>query len=118
MTSLGDVLQIVDTADVRKARGAFFTPEPLARYVTEWTVRQRGDSVLEPSCGEAAFLLAAAERQASLPDDGDAVGALDGVELHHDSAAAATQLLVAVGRSRGSRSATSSSLSPNRGTTR
>jgi hypothetical protein len=29
----------LDTAVLRKARGAFFTPEPLARYLTEWAVR-------------------------------------------------------------------------------
>src|SRR5690349_21081750 len=49
----------IDTAALRKARGAFFTPEPLARYITDWAVRSTSDRVLEPSCGEAAFLLAA-----------------------------------------------------------
>lgn len=97
VTPRADALQIVDTADLRKARGAFFTPEPLARYVTEWTVRQRSDSVLEPSCGEAAFLLAAAARHASLPIGNAPAGALDGVELHAESAAAATALLTATG---------------------
>lgn len=97
VTPRAGATQIVDTADVRKARGAFFTPEPLARYVTEWTVRQRSDSVLEPSCGEAAFLLAAAARQASLADGVVQAGPLDGIELHSESAAAATDLLTAAG---------------------
>ncbi len=46
----------------RKARGAFFTPPEIAKYLTDWALRSCGDTVLEPSCGEAGFLLAAGER--------------------------------------------------------
>ena len=56
----------LDTVDLRKARGAFFTPEPVARYITDWAVRSTGDHVPEPSCGEASFLLAAVDRLAAL----------------------------------------------------
>lgn len=85
-----------DTAQLRKARGAFFTPPAIAQYVTDWAVQSSSDRVLEPSCGEAAFLLAASERLAALrsgreSSDGD--GALDGVELHEESAASARSLL-------------------------
>lgn len=85
----------LDTAELRKARGAFFTPEPLARYVTEWAVRSVADKVLEPSCGEAAFLLSAIDRLGALHDaDADPTPPhLDGVELHDASAAAARGLL-------------------------
>jgi adenine-specific DNA methylase len=85
----------VDTVELRKARGAFFTPEPVARYITEWAVRTIGDRVLEPSCGEASFLLAAVDRLADLRGDtlDLQLGALDGVELHEASAAAARRLL-------------------------
>lgn len=85
-----------DTAPLRKARGAFFTPPTVARYVTEWAVRSSTDAVLEPSCGEAAFLHPAAERLAQLSPDGRASGRLDGVELHADSAASARRLLAGV----------------------
>ncbi len=44
----------------RKARGAFFTPAPLCRHIAAWAIRHPTDRVLERSCGEAAFLLAAA----------------------------------------------------------
>jgi len=89
----------IDTAVLRKARGAFFTPEPLARYVTEWAVRSVADQVLEPSCGEAAFLLAAVERLVALRDAETAHRPphLDGVELHEASASAARGLLRAAG---------------------
>lgn len=85
----------LDTAELRKARGAFFTPEPLARYVTAWAVRSPEDRVLEPSCGEAAFLLSAVERLSALraASGSDAVPHLDGVELHEASAASARSLL-------------------------
>ncbi|MBS1690846.1 MAG: SAM-dependent DNA methyltransferase [Actinobacteria bacterium] len=83
-----------DTAALRKARGAFFTPEAVARYITEWAVRSTADRILEPSCGEAAFLLSAVNRLATLrsaPEDQYA--ALDGIELHRGSARAARKLL-------------------------
>lgn len=84
-----------DTAALRKARGAFFTPEAVARYITEWAVRSTSERILEPSCGEASFLLAAVDRLAALrsPGDGDQFAALDGVELHDGSARAARKLL-------------------------
>jgi adenine-specific DNA-methyltransferase len=85
----------LDTAELRKARGAFFTPEPVARYITDWALRAPHEHVLEPSCGEAAFLLAAVDRLAELSPQasGGPVGALDGVELHEASATAAQRLL-------------------------
>jgi len=86
----------LDTAALRKARGAFFTPEPVARYITDWAVRSTSDKVLEPSCGEASFLLAAVDRLAALRGTdqlGLQLAALDGVELHPASADAARALL-------------------------
>lgn len=85
----------LDTAALRKARGAFFTPEPLARYVTEWAVRDVADRVLEPSCGEAAFLLSAVDQLAALHDASaePTTPHLDGVELHEPSARAAQDVL-------------------------
>ena len=47
-------------SDARKARGAFFTPAPIARFIVDWAVRRAGDSVLDPSCGDAALLAPAA----------------------------------------------------------
>ena len=45
-----------DSADLRKARGAFFTPDKVARFITDWAIRSAADAVIEPSCGEAVFL--------------------------------------------------------------
>lgn len=84
----------VDTNELRKARGAFFTPPAIAHYLARWAVRLPSDRVLEPSCGEASILLAAADR---LKD----VGAnplfwseqLHGVEIFEVSARNAESLL-------------------------
>jgi adenine-specific DNA-methyltransferase len=51
-----------DSVLARKARGAFFTPPELCSYVVDWAVRDGSDAILEPSCGEAAFLEPAGER--------------------------------------------------------
>ena len=82
-----------DSPELRKARGAFFTPESVARYVTEWAVRSPTDRVLEPSCGEAAFLLEAGGRLDSLGAPKGLPGLLHGAELHAHSADIASGLL-------------------------
>jgi adenine-specific DNA-methyltransferase len=50
----------------RKQLGAFYTPPEIARYVSNWAIRNPMDRVLEPSCGEAEFLIAASRRLATL----------------------------------------------------
>lgn len=79
-----------DDREQRKARGAFFTPEALTRYVVEWAVRTPEDLVLEPSCGEAAFLLEAGARLRTL---GNMSPVLHGFDLHAPSVEQATSLL-------------------------
>lgn len=87
-----------DSPAARKARGAFFTPPALCRHVVKWAVRTPQDDVLEPSCGEAAFLLAAGERLDALAGSADAKrGRLDGIELHAGSARHAETLVLAAG---------------------
>lgn len=50
-----------DTAALRKARGAFFTPPSIASFVASWAIRHASDRVLEPSTGDAEFLVHAIE---------------------------------------------------------
>ena len=88
----------VDTTELRKARGAFFTPPEIAHYLVGWAVRSPEDRVLEPSCGEASFLLAAAERLKSVGTNPLCLGdQLHGVEIHEASARNAESLLQDVG---------------------
>jgi adenine-specific DNA methylase len=91
-------MQDADTPTLRKARGAFFTPPEIAQFLAGWAIRSPSDSVLEPSCGEAGFLLAAGSRLRAL-------GAnqflwshqLHGIEIHRESAEAARTVLVGAG---------------------
>lgn len=90
MTSQYDV----DTAELRKARGAFFTPPEVCDAVTTWAIRSPLDAVMEPSCGEAAFLTSATKRLRSV---GAASVDLTGFELHDYSAEEARRLLGQIG---------------------
>ncbi|MCC6419446.1 MAG: SAM-dependent DNA methyltransferase [Gemmataceae bacterium] len=87
-------LSSLDSPGHRKARGAFFTPRVLCTHLADWAIRDPSDQVLEPSCGEAAFLLAAARRLDAL---GAAPGGLHGTELHDDSVVAAGRNLKEAG---------------------
>jgi adenine-specific DNA-methyltransferase len=87
----------LDTADLRKARGAFFTPPAIADYLAAWAVDDDPNAkILDPTCGEAVFLLAAGRR---LKELGRPANRLDeqvfGVDLHEQSLNASMSLLEA-----------------------
>jgi tRNA1(Val) A37 N6-methylase TrmN6 len=87
----------IDQLSERKARGAFFTPDAIAQFIAHWAVSSATCKVLEPSCGEAAFLLAAAQE---LSMKGSKLGdpeQLNGIDVHSASAEAARELLSSVG---------------------
>jgi adenine-specific DNA-methyltransferase len=82
-----------DSASTRKERGAFFTPPSIAAFLTRWAIRTADDCVMDPTCGEAAFLLAAAERLRGLGASHEMIASqLTGVDRHQPSldASAAT----------------------------
>lgn len=88
----------MDTQVLRKARGAFFTPPDISRFITQWAVRTAADVVLEPSCGEAAFLLPAALRLRELgAAEARLESQLEGIDIHAASAAAAAERLRTIG---------------------
>ncbi|WP_460490473.1 HsdM family class I SAM-dependent methyltransferase [Corynebacterium nasicanis] len=84
----------LDTSELRKARGAFFTPTDVALFLAEWAVRHPGDRVLEPSTGDAELLVSAVGRLREL-------GAVDprvwGSELHASSAQVGVERIVEAG---------------------
>jgi tRNA1(Val) A37 N6-methylase TrmN6 len=83
---------------LRKTRGAYFTPAEVARFIAAWAIRAASDRVLEPSCGEAAFLTEAVTRLRALGlTDAGWPAALHGHEIHPQSAAIARQLLAELG---------------------
>ena len=80
---------------LRKQRGAFFTTPAIATFLCDWAIADRPRaSVLDPTCGEAVFLLAAGKR---LVDLGLPASSLDqqvfGVDLHTTSLEVASELL-------------------------
>lgn len=42
--------------DRRKATGSYYTPPGIARSLVKWAVRDPGDRLLDPSCGDGRFL--------------------------------------------------------------
>lgn len=89
-----------DPPAMRKKRGAFYTPPVLANFIAVWAIRSSHDCVLEPSCGEGAFILAAARRLDSLGLDSSKLPAhLHACELHDISARQASERLSAQGYS-------------------
>jgi adenine-specific DNA-methyltransferase len=83
----------------RKARGTFFTPAPIADYLAQWAV---GDderaTILDPTCGEVVFLLAAARRLRALGRTPEQLEEqVFGVDLHANSLDRSTKLLQAEG---------------------
>ena len=77
--------ELNDQATARHARGAYFTPEPVASFMAQWALGQQGSRVLEPSCGEAQFLAAA---HSVLDEQREQLDML-GLELHEPSVQAA-----------------------------
>jgi len=83
--------EVADTPALRKARGAFFTPDEITHFISHWAIGGPEDRVLEPSAGDAAFLVAAVNRLRQLAPDVSRAPAVDGVELHRYSARVARQ---------------------------
>jgi adenine-specific DNA-methyltransferase len=78
----------------RKERGAFFTPAPIAQFLASWAIKDKREArVLDPTCGEAVFLLSAASHLRSLGAEGSLRDQLFGVDLHKESLEAAANLL-------------------------
>ncbi|HEX3174457.1 MAG TPA: N-6 DNA methylase [Solirubrobacterales bacterium] len=84
-----------DTPDLRKARGAFFTPPAIAEYLAEWAVEDDSSaSIMDPTCGEAAFLEAAGRKLAKLGATSEQLREqVVGVDLHEASVKASATLL-------------------------
>jgi adenine-specific DNA-methyltransferase len=79
---------------LRRERGAFFTPRPIAEFLSRWAVRSPSARVLDPTCGEAVFLLEAAERLKELGNvEDDLSKQLTGVDLHRPSLEESARLL-------------------------
>lgn len=45
--------------DAQKMRGAYYTPPVIAEFMCKWALSDKNNTVLEPSCGDGNFLIAA-----------------------------------------------------------
>lgn len=80
--------------DPDKLRGGYYTSDSLAHWLCAWAIRDANDTILEPSCGDGAFLLAATDRLAALGAKGPTrANHLIGVEILSDEADKARQRL-------------------------
>lgn len=72
-----------------KLRGGYYTPQPIADFITHWALENSCDSILEPSCGDGSFL-ASIQKVVS---DNQAVSELEvlGVELEPEESKKAEQ---------------------------
>ncbi|WP_186092974.1 HsdM family class I SAM-dependent methyltransferase [Burkholderia gladioli] len=93
----GHSLDLFDTPELRKERGAFFTPDEITRFVVSWAIRTSDDSVLEPSAGDAAFLVAAVDRLRTLNPGKNSRPLVSGVEIHARSAQIARERILEAG---------------------
>lgn len=78
----------IDTAALRKKRGAFFTPTEITRFMADWAIQTADDLIFEPAVGDAAFLVAAVSRLRQLGDQTDVRPTVHGVEIHSQSVSA------------------------------
>ena len=99
MSRMSSALSSDPPEELRKSRGAYFTPPAIADYLAAWAVAEDPRAkILDPTCGEAVFLLAAARQLSRL---GAPATNLDqqvlGVDLHQPSLDGAMRLLEAEG---------------------
>lgn len=83
--------------DSDKLRGGYYTSPELASWLCSWAIRSAKNTVLEPSCGNGAFLAAAARRYSELgvrPQE--TVKRLTGVEFIGAEAKSACATLTAL----------------------
>ena len=60
--------------ELRKLRGGYYTPEPIAAFMTRWAIRSGRDQILEPSCGDGVFLDAIETRLSGLKPSSRSIG--------------------------------------------
>lgn len=83
--------------DEDKLRGGYYTSSKVAEWLCGWAIQSAEDVVLEPSCGDGAFLEAAACRLRKLGGTPAKIGRnLTGVEIIPAEAVAATTRLQSV----------------------
>lgn len=63
---IGEVYQKLIPLDERRKLGQYYTPTQVTELITQFCVRSKDTTVLDPSCGSGGFLVSAYERLKSL----------------------------------------------------
>src|SRR3954466_11085783 len=73
---------VEEKLDARKLRGGYYTPGPIAAFISKWAITEQTQRVLEPSCGDGNFVEAAIQRllELGVPKD-QLFGLVKGIEL-------------------------------------
>lgn len=84
-----------DSAELRKARGAFFTPPAIAEHLAAWAIQDDPEAtVLDPTCGDGVFLMAAGQQLKALGrQTSDLDSQVYGIDLHSASLDEAMRML-------------------------
>lgn len=49
-------LSSIETSESKKLRGGYYTPSEICNFICRWVIQKPNSSVLEPSCGDGAFV--------------------------------------------------------------
>jgi tRNA1(Val) A37 N6-methylase TrmN6 len=81
--------------EAAEALGAYYTPAALAEPLARWAVRGPADTILDPSCGEGAFLTCGVDRLLALGTAGRTLSdQIAGVEVNVKALARARGVLL------------------------
>lgn len=69
----------------QKLRGAYYTPLPIAEWLSRWILSHGATTILEPSCGDGVFLRALYTQATSIPRAGQI--SIEAVEIVAEEAA-------------------------------
>jgi len=81
---------IKENNKIDKLRGGYYTPESVAKWLTEWAIRSGSNRILEPSCGDGAFLSSAISKLQSYENISSEI---IGIELIRNEAKKATEIV-------------------------
>jgi len=84
-------------ATYQKLRGGYYTPKPIADFLTSWAIQTPDTTVLEPSCGDGIILASAVKRLIQCGAKSEAIYNLaQGVELDSEEAQKAAERILAM----------------------
>jgi adenine-specific DNA-methyltransferase len=82
----------------KKDLGAFYTPPEMTEFIARWAIRDSGAAVLDPGCGDAAFLVSAATQLVELGARSVGISSqIHGIDLNADAIATARETLAQIG---------------------